>query len=202
MTWPKTKEELSIIAAKKLARRKRAGRRKCTRCKIVWNKPKGVTTTLCAHCKSHCSRCDILLTNKNSYRGNSDSNKPTNFRCRSCICEVSKLTQDYDRNRDTRLIKTFGITAIEYDKILKTQNGVCWICNRPPKPGGKRLSVDHLHSKGEKKRNPREKRGRVRGLLCWHCNAAIGKFNDETTKLRKAADYLETWPAQQVLKEK
>ena len=62
------------------------------------------------------------------------------------------------------------------------------------------MAVDHLHSKGENKRDPREKRGRVRGLLCWHCNAALGKFGDSITKLRRAAKYLEAWPAQQILK--
>ncbi len=102
--------------------------------------------------------------------------------------------------RDTQLVKGYGITSPEYDAILKAQGGVCWICEQPPKKGGNRLAVDHLHSKGENKRNPREKRDRVRGLLCWACNGAIGKFRDDITRLRRAADYLECWPAQQILK--
>jgi len=92
---------------------------------------------------------------------------------------------------------TYGITSIEYDKILEDQNGVCWICKKPPT--NRRLNVDHKHEKGEKRRDPRGKRSKVRGLLCWHCNAAIAKFDDNPESLRNAAEYLETCPAQKIL---
>lgn len=185
--------------AKYNASRMRAGRRKCSRCKTVWNKPKGVLTTLCSHCKSHCSRCDVFITEENK-----SIRDIKRYICKHCWNELNKNSPGYNKKsiwtRDYNLNRRFGITVNEYEDILKLQNGVCYICKRPPKEGGNRLAVDHLHSKGENKRNPREKRGRIRGLLCWHCNAALGKFRDDITKLRRAADYLEVWPAQQVLK--
>ncbi len=124
-----------------------------------------------------------------------------------CINElmlISKRKTDPTRQkaRDWKLVREYGITSVEYDAMLKAQSGGCWICGKVPSKGQNRLAVDHLHSKGEKKRNPREKRGRIRGLLCWGCNAAIGRFGDNITKLERAAIYLRTWPAQEVLKEK
>jgi hypothetical protein len=100
--------------------------------------------------------------------------------------------------RDLYLRRTYGITEAEYEEILKKQNGVCWICGKPPKK--RRLHVDHLHVKRDKKADPKLKRTKVRGLLCWGCNTAIAKFKDDPAKLKKAAAYCETWPAQAILK--
>ncbi len=181
----------------------RAGKRKCRRCKVVWNRPKGEKRTLCDRCNSHCARCDVELTEENYPNYNKRARQ---MYCHSCTNEVQGLGHGEPRRkekaRDWHLVKNFGITAVEYDAILKNQGGVCWICQQAPKEGHRRLAVDHLHSKGEKQRNPREKRGRCRGLLCWACNGALGKFSDSVTKLRRAALYLETWPAQKVLKKK
>ena len=173
----------------------RAGRRKCERCKVVWNRPKGSGSRICDRCVMRCPRCD----------------SPRPFACTgycdSCNAEITKMNNKKndptgERARDYKLVRNYGITVNEYEAILAIQGGGCWICGKVPSKGQNRLSVDHLHSKGEKKRNPREKRGRVRGILCWPCNAALGKFGDNITKLKKAAEYLEVWPAQSVLKEK
>ena len=84
-------------------------------------------------------------------------------------------------DRDKYLRKKYGITEDDYQKMEATHDGGCWICGRKPKLGGRRLHVDHCH-----------KTGRVRGLLCWHCNAGLRKYTDNPAKLRRAADYLET----------
>ncbi len=42
------------------------------------------------------------------------------------------------------------------------------------------LKVDHCHETGE-----------IRGVLCHHCNVALGHMRDDPERLRKAADYLE-----------
>jgi hypothetical protein len=42
------------------------------------------------------------------------------------------------------------------------------------------VHVDHCH-----------KTGRVRGVLCFNCNSAIGKLGDDPDAVRRAAAYLE-----------
>lgn len=82
-----------------------------------------------------------------------------------------------DKYHDRNLRHRFGITLFEYQKLLKKQRGVCWICKK--KPGRKRLAVDHDH-----------KTGKVRGLLCAHCNQGLGLFNDSIKLLKQALRYL------------
>jgi hypothetical protein len=65
-----------------------------------------------------------------------------------------------------------------YTPLLQAQNGKCSICGSFP--NGKRLSIDHNHSTGK-----------IRGLLCSHCNLALGLFQDSVTNLSRAIGYLE-----------
>lgn len=174
----------------------RGGRRKCQRCKVVFDKPSGEKQAICPRCKTHCSRCDVELTAEN-WLGKGAKGNRFNYRCKQCNAETARITVDKEKQRDRELGKKFGITLNEYNKLLEAQNGVCWICKRPP--ATKALSVDHKHVLNDKKQNPRDTRTRVRGLLCWHCNNAIAKFDDKPEMLRAAASYLEKWPAQEIL---
>lgn len=82
----------------------------------------------------------------------------------------------------TNLKHKYGITVEEYDQMLKIQNGRCAICDvssHETKTGKSHLAVDHDH-----------KTGRVRALLCSHCNAGLGAFRDDTVVLNKAVEYL------------
>jgi Recombination endonuclease VII len=87
-------------------------------------------------------------------------------------------------DRRAKMKATYGISVVEYDRMLVEQNGVCTICRRPETNtlNGKvrRLSVDHCH-----------KTDQIRGLLCAHCNRMLGMANDDPAILRAAADYLE-----------
>jgi len=108
-----------------------------------------------------------------------------------------RLTKQ-QRAKDYRLRKVYGISFYEYKRILAVQEGNCAICGKPPKPG-RSLHVDHKHQQGERKLSGDEKRRYVRGLLCWMCNTAIGKFRDNSTKMRAAADYIDNPPAKKVI---
>lgn len=177
--------------------RTRAGNRKCRRCKVVFYRNKGEDFTICPRCRQHCVRCDIELTDKTIDKG---AARKSCYYCKKCVTErvrLGRLASGW-KQRDYDLFRHYGITVNEYEDMLKAQNGVCWICNSLPKRN--RLSVDHKHEPGENCRNPREKRERVRGLLCWHCNAALAKFKDNPQLLRDAADYLEICPGQDVLR--
>ena len=93
-------------------------------------------------------------------------------------------------------VKRFGMTTEEYDKMLKSQNGLCALCGKQEtvKRGGKviQLSIDHAHvccpSKGScGKCN--------RGLLCFNCNRLLGCVNDSEETLKAAITYLRAFRA-------
>lgn len=77
-----------------------------------------------------------------------------------------------------------GMTVEQYEAMLQAQGYRCAIC-RSDKAGGAvndRYSwhVDHCH-----------KTRRMRGLLCTHCNLALGRVRDSTELLRAMLAYLE-----------
>jgi hypothetical protein len=86
---------------------------------------------------------------------------------------------------DAHRFREYGLSVIEFNRMLVQQNGVCAIC-REPERGSRSLSVDHDH-----------KTGRVRSLLCSGCNKAIGFLRESPLLARAAATYLE----QQLTKE-
>ena len=80
--------------------------------------------------------------------------------------------------RKHNLLKNFNLTVEQYDELLKKQEGLCAICHRE-EICKKRLAVDHCH-----------KTGRVRKLLCHHCNCALGMVDDDRNKLVALISYL------------
>jgi hypothetical protein len=81
-----------------------------------------------------------------------------------------------ERNRTHYHLRQYGISAAEYDALLKKQNGACAICRRRSK---ERLCVDHCHWTGM-----------IRGLLCRRCNLALGMLKDDQGSLIAAVAYL------------
>lgn len=82
------------------------------------------------------------------------------------------------------LRKAYGLSWDEYMAMHTSQMGMCAICKGPQTSTYKGrirwLSVDHDH-----------KAGKVRGLLCFHCNAGLGHFLDDAARVRSALSYLE-----------
>lgn len=66
----------------------------------------------------------------------------------------------------------YGITSLEYDKMLVAQGNCCYICGRHQIEFKKRLCVDHDHTTGS-----------IRGLLCTNCNAKLGWFENHESKI-------------------
>ena len=90
-------------------------------------------------------------------------------------------------NRNTRarhgerynLNRKFGGSSL-YAELYATQKGLCAICEKPERSRRyKTLSVDHCHDSGK-----------IRGLLCSHCNRALGLFQDNAETLAAALYYL------------
>ena len=102
----------------------------------------------------------------------------TRWRFHSCkVCRnAAKRMKPQDRGYHLRT--TFGLTLEAYEAMLRGQGGKCAICGKLPS-ATRALAVDHEHSTG-----------RIRGLLCAACNMGLGQFQEDTTLLLKAAEYL------------
>jgi hypothetical protein len=78
--------------------------------------------------------------------------------------------------------------AVKGSELYDKQNGKCAICDDPlgerdPKgqvPSSAQLDHDY-------------KSGKIRDVLCKKCNLGLGHFDDDTKRLRDAADYLDRW---------
>jgi len=99
--------------------------------------------------------------------------------CKACRIERRhEYGQKYpERIRDTGLKVRYGITLQEYEAMFARQEGCCAICG----VAVKKLVVDHNH-----------KTGKVRALLCHHCNTMIGSARENISTLVNAAAYLYT----------
>jgi len=90
-----------------------------------------------------------------------------------------------NRYKETSLLRNYGLTFEEFQTLLNKQNKLCAICNQPETAISNRsgkvrtLAVDHCH-----------KTNKVRGLLCFICNSALGHFKDNIPLLESAIDYL------------
>ena len=81
--------------------------------------------------------------------------------------------------RFSNMKRLFGIGKLEYNALYLKQNGCCALCSLPESIIRRSLAVDHSHSTGK-----------IRGLLCFKCNTALGKFGDNPELLMKAAKYV------------
>lgn len=52
--------------------------------------------------------------------------------------------EDLNKIKDQRLRNAYGISLQDYSDLLKRNDGLCWICGKPPVTRG--LSVEHDHS--------------------------------------------------------
>lgn len=125
---------------------------------------------------------------------------------RCCRCRKLLPCDDFWRNRRTKdglqsrckdchragipeapnLRRKFGITEEQYQEMLATQRGVCWICHEGP--GKRRLSVDHDHACCPGSTTCGKC---IRGLLCGRCNAAIGMLREDLERFYWAMQYIE-----------
>lgn len=125
----------------------------------------------------YCNKCYDVLVRGENWPEYYVTNKM--YTCKPCKL---KYTREWKAaNPDSWKLRTYGLTQEEYLKMLEKQNDSCAIC-RTSNAGGKNgvWQIDHDHETGK-----------VRGLLCWPCNAGLGQFKDNTEFLRSAAKYLE-----------
>jgi len=116
-----------------------------------------------------CSRCREVKPLERFHRQRTQSGGYNTY-CKDCRSVIQA---------DTHLKRTYGLTRADLDALVDAQGGLCAICERNPA-----VHVDHDHVFGK-----------VRGVLCFTCNVALGQLKDDVALFRKAIDYLErtTW---------
>lgn len=101
-------------------------------------------------------------------------------RARAAARDRARKARTPETTRNKHLRDMYGLTREQYDALLAEQGGGCAVCKADKASGKGSFHVDHDHDTGA-----------VRGLLCHHCNIAIGNAGDDPARLRALADYLD-----------
>jgi hypothetical protein len=88
---------------------------------------------------------------------------------------VDRMNHNCREQQLKQALKKYDLSFEDY-KILEAKG--CGICGGPPNGRG-RYAFDHDHETGK-----------FRGLLCAHCNTAIGLLKDSPDILEKAKQYI------------
>lgn len=108
-------------------------------------------------------------------------------KCKRCRHQERDYEKEYSYRNEKRRQKYWEDPDKARREWEKHKYGVCkedfkyeecWICGSKD-----RLCIDHCHNSGT-----------PRGLLCTKCNTAIGMFEDDTSRMEKAMDYLKDGP--------
>ena len=132
-----------------------------------------------------CIKCNVEKDIEQFGRYNSRSKILYRNSCKKC--RVESESKRYNENLDLQLRKKaasrkcmlankYGITEVDYQLMFTKQEGRCAICKIIPQ---NTLNIDHCHTTAI-----------VRGLLCWDCNIALGKFKDNIENMKNAIKYL------------
>lgn len=103
--------------------------------------------------------------------------------CHACTDERFKKRRAANPQRYSRMIRDqaiklkYGLSREEFEALLIDQNYRCMVCET--KLTLATTHVDHDHQTN-----------RVRGLLCFNCNVAIGHLRDDSRLLDRAAAYI------------
>jgi len=131
------------------------------------------------------NREKILKRQREKYANNVDGFKDRRAKYRKKRKDkLNAYGREYRRTNkealtDKALLKKYGITAADRDRMLREQGGVCLICAGADPKGPNGWAIDHCHDTGA-----------VRGILCNPCNMALGLLQDTSAVAISAADYL------------
>jgi hypothetical protein len=139
-----------------------------------------------------CNTCGVEKPLTEFYK-DTHNNGGVRHRCRDCERVVRSSEDAKQRQREatarwrkahpednkkssknTKLKQAYGISLSDYQAMVEKQKGKCAIC------GDKvALHVDHDHETGK-----------VRELLCCHCNKGLSGFKDSPLLTEKGTRYL------------
>jgi hypothetical protein len=126
-----------------------------------------------------CPKCHLRAKGVMT-RGMGKRNRTAWF-CKPCMKKQNDSRAQYRREWHRK--KKYGVTGEEVIDMMRKQKNMCPICRKKLATklhkGRFNSHVDHSH-----------KTGKVRGILCFHCNTGLGHFGDSTKNLKAAIKYL------------
>jgi hypothetical protein len=159
-----------------------------TQKKLVLNAPRPTAHPVPS---KKCSKCEEVKS-LSEFSRNSAARDGHLSRCKVCKAEYDRLR--WDANRDELLVKNrqryheqgklwkYGITNEQWAVLFEKQGECCSIC-KTKSPNKNQWCTDHDHATGQ-----------VRGILCHHCNRALGLLGDSSSNLLSALEYLRNPP--------
>jgi hypothetical protein len=134
--------------------------------------------------KTHlCTKCKITPSKRSQ-------NKGTSPWCPNCAQEYEKQRWNNlpEWKRRAKWLKTkYGITYEKYENLYNQQEGKCKVCQieisiQAKQNGHDTACVDHCHTTNK-----------IRGLLCNHCNRALGLLKENLENIESLANYLRSY---------
>ncbi len=149
-----------------------------------------------------CQECHVTKP-ASDFNANKTVRRGHQSKCKECLKEIrrqvasnrtpeeqaawtkrnNELSAAYRRNYN--LVKKYGITAKDFDRMWSDQGKRCAGCRRSEdeiglaSDGRSQLHVDHCHKKGN-----------TRSILCFPCNASLGLMREDPVALQHLADYI------------
>jgi hypothetical protein len=180
----------------------------CTKCKIekdieeFYSHSRGLKRTYCKKCeieyglqyqKDHPDQ--MRKKRSKYYKKNKEKLSAINKIWMKEHREERKLyNQEYNRINRERILKAkrnaaykklYGITLQQKEDMILNQDNKCLACGTDlRKLDSKSICVDHDHN---------SKKINIRGILCQHCNTALGYMQEDYEKILKLAEYVKKY---------
>lgn len=129
-----------------------------------------------------CSRCKASFPLGDFYK-NKQHSSGYKSACKKCSSKDfrkwrhSNIEEIRKQDRVTYYVRKYGMDKNKALALVQDRTGLCEICNSEVE-----LVVDHNHTTGQ-----------VRGMICSHCNSALGYSRESPLILQEIISYLEKY---------
>ncbi|MEV0647233.1 endonuclease VII domain-containing protein [Phytomonospora sp. NPDC050363] len=126
--------------------------------------------------RKRCRRCDEVKDHDEFVKATAAVSGLHSY-CKPCLNAAAKESRAryHGSMRNYHLKRRYGLTEAQVEEMLAAQFWVCAIC----KLEHERYHVDHDHVTGK-----------VRGILCFKCNNALGLFEEDYFRMKAAIEYI------------
>lgn len=129
-----------------------------------------------------CPKCGEVKDRSEFYK-HQKTKDGLQYACRECqkarAKTYSKTEAVKASKRWDKLRYKYGMSKQNFQDLLDSQGGRCACCGTETPGGRGNWYVDHCHETGK-----------VRGLLCHHCNTGVGNLGDNLGGLITGMDYM------------